>query len=243
MMELRDVLGGLARWAASGAVSVIYAPLICGTALVSRQAAYGLSRQWSRAQLRVFGVALEVVQEEPLEENRRYVFAHLNQTSLIEFFLAPLLMPRPIRSVINLEFALFPLVGQMAVALGATVIVRQWPAQAKRALERAVRRLKDGESFFISVEGRRSPDGRLSRYRKGSVVLAIGAQVDMVPFYLEGAREILPYGAWVPRPGRVRAVFMRPIQVAGLGYQDRDALLERVCNAAAKSLGQQPPLR
>jgi 1-acyl-sn-glycerol-3-phosphate acyltransferase len=242
MSDLRDALGGLARWAASAAVSTAYAPLICGAALVSRPTAYRLSQRWSRAQLRVFGIVLEVAHEEPLDEHRAYVFAHLNQASLIEFFLAPLVMQRPIRSVINVEFALFPLVGQLAVALGAIVIVRQWPAQAKRALERAVRYLKRGDSFFISLEGRRSPDGRLSRYRKGPVVLAIEAQADLVPFYLEEAREVLPYGAWVPRPGPVRAVFLRPIRVAGLRYEDRDALLERVRHAAAEALGQHPPV-
>jgi 1-acyl-sn-glycerol-3-phosphate acyltransferase len=145
--------------------------------------------------------------------------------------------------VINLEFALFPFVGQFAVALGSTVVVRQWPSQAKRALERAVRLLKRGECFVISFEGRRSPDGHLSRYRKGPVVLAIDAQVDLVPFYIEGARDVWPYGAWVPRPGRIRTVFLRPIRVAGLSYEDRDALLETVIDLAEPLLAERPPLR
>ena len=241
LSHLGDVLAGIGRWVASAAVSTIFTPIIFGAALLSRSAAYRLSQQWSRVQLRIFGIDVDVACEGTLDENRGYVFAQLNQASLIEWFLSPVVMPRPVRSVINLEFALFPFVGQMAVALGATVIVRQWPWQAKRALERAVRHLERGDSIVISFEGRRSPDGRLARYRKGPVVLALDAQVALVPFYLVGAREILPYGAWAPRSGRVRAVFLPPIPVAGLGYKDRDALLERVRDAAEASLGERPP--
>jgi 1-acyl-sn-glycerol-3-phosphate acyltransferase len=227
----------------SAAVSLIYTPIICGSALVSRRAAHRYLRSCSRAQLRVFGIDLEVAMEAPLEEGRAYVFAHLNQTSLLESFIYPSVLPLPFRMVINIEFTLFPFVGQWLIALGATVVVRQWPAQAKRALEGAVRGLNRGECYGISLEGRRSRDGRLAPYRKGAVVMAIDGQADLVPFYLEGAREAWPYGAWAPRPGRVRAVLMRPISVAGLSYQDRDALVERLRDVAEEALGERPPLR
>jgi 1-acyl-sn-glycerol-3-phosphate acyltransferase len=243
MTGLRDIPIGITRWIESVAVSIIYTPLICGAALVSRRTAYRLLRRWSRAQLRVFGIELEVEMEEPLEEDRAYVFAHLNQTSFLESFIYPSMMPRPFQMVINIEFTLFPFIGQWLVALGATVVVRQWPAQAKRALEGAIRRLKRGECYGISLEGRRSRDGRLSRYRKGAVVMAIEGQADLVPFYIEGARESWPYGAWLPRPARVRAVLLSPIRVAGLTYRDRDALVARLHAVAEEALGERPPIR
>jgi 1-acyl-sn-glycerol-3-phosphate acyltransferase len=243
MTGLLDIPIGIARWIESVAVSVIYTPLICGAAPFSRRAACRLLRRWSLAQLRVFGIELEVEIEEPLGEDRAYVFAHLNQTSFLESFIYPSMMPRPLQMVINIEFTLFPFIGQWLVALGATVVVRQWPAQAKRALEGAVQRLKRGECYGISLEGRRSRDGRLSRYRKGAVVMAIEGQADLVPFYIEGARESWPYGAWLPRPGRVRAVLLRPISVAGLTYRDRDALIERLRDIAEEALGERPPIR
>ncbi len=243
MTGLRDIITGIARWTASAAISLIYTPIICGSVLVSRRAAYRFLRRWSRAQLRVFGIDLEIAMEEPLEEDRAYVFAHLNQTSLLESFIYPSALPRPFRMVINIEFTLFPFIGQWLVAMGATVVVRQWPAQAKRALEGVVRRLKRGECYGISLEGRRSRDGRLSRYRKGAAVMAIEGQADLVPFYLEGAREAWPYGAWAPRPGRVRAVLMRPISVAGLSYRDHDSLVERLRDVAEEALGERPPIR
>jgi 1-acyl-sn-glycerol-3-phosphate acyltransferase len=242
MTGFRDTLIGIARWMVSAAVSLIYTPIICGAMLVSRQAAYRLLRGWALAQLRVFGIDLEVVLEEPLEEDRAYVFALLNQTSLLESFIYPSMLPRPLRMVINIEFILFPFVGQWSVALGATVVVRQWPTQAKRALEGAIRRLKRGECYGISLEGRRSRDGKLSRYRKGAAVMAIEGRADLVPFYIEGAREAWPYGAWSPRPGHVRVVLTRPICVAGLTYHDRDIVVERLREIAEEALGQRPPI-
>jgi 1-acyl-sn-glycerol-3-phosphate acyltransferase len=47
------------------------------------------------------------------------------------------------------------------------VIIRLWKDQAKRGIERAAARFARGESWFISIEGARTPDGRLLPYNTG----------------------------------------------------------------------------
>lgn len=84
----------------------------------------------------------------------------LNQTSLSEVFVFPLLL-RPHYGIANIEYAIMPLVGWAMVPLRFIVIIRQWKGQAKRGIERAAERLARGERWVISIEGARSPDGAL----------------------------------------------------------------------------------
>lgn len=233
-LRLSDRLGRLSR---SALTTALYTPVIRAAARVSAASAYRMLQGWSRDQLGIFDIDLDVFAEERLDPERSYVFVHLNQTSLLEAFLLPRVLDRPSRIVVNWEFACFPFAGPSVVAAGGIVIVRQWRAQATWMLGQAVEHLKRGESIAISIEGRRSPDGRLCRYRKGPVVLAIEAGVDLVPIYFEGARELWPYGEWAPAPGRVRANLLRPISVNGLTYADRDRVIEQLKSLAHERLG------
>ncbi len=118
-----------------------------------------------------------------------YLFVHLNQTSLLETFIYAYTMNGPLRLVINLEYALIPGIGAMLVATGSEVVVRQWPLQAKWAMNRVAERMRNRKhSFGMSIEGRRSLDGSLSPFKKGAAVLAIAAQARIVPFVVHGAR-------------------------------------------------------
>jgi 1-acyl-sn-glycerol-3-phosphate acyltransferase len=60
--------------------------------------------------------------------------------------------------------------------------------------------------MYISVEGKRSLDGRRGRFYHGTAALALASKATIVPIVLTGAREVLPVGAVRPRPGHIHAV-------------------------------------
>ncbi len=169
-----------------------------------------------------------------------YVFICLNQTSLIETFLLPWLVPRPYRVIVNFEYALLPIFGWSSVAMGARVIIRQRPKQAKRAILRAIQDLRRGDTYIISIEGRRSPDGTLQPYKKGAVVMALEAEATVIPVIIRGAQARLPYGTWRVRPGPVEVHLLRAIKTRGLGYQARDQLLSQLQTLAKTCLSETP---
>lgn len=139
--------------------------------------------------------------------------------------------------VINIEYALMPFFGNARALLGDPTIVRQWKWQAKRGIERAMVRLKGGESGMISIEGARSADGQLLPYKKGPVVLAIGAQATILPLMIHGGREVLPTGTWRVRPGHIEIHLLKAIPTGNLTFDDRDAVLEKLRKAAQHELG------
>lgn len=237
------LLVSLLRWGVVGAAT----PLFLGPALVlgpvSHRASVALMKAWCGWALRVFGVRVEVKDHNAGQYGAPpYLFVQLNQTSLSETFLTYRALPRPSLVFMNIEYALLPFAGWVPLSQGSVVVVRQWSAQARRAVDRAVRALQRGASFYISIEGRRSPDGTLGPYKKGTAVLAIQSGATVVPMVFRGAREVLPPGEWRMRPGEVTIELLPALRTRGLTYEDRDALVERLrARAEAHGLGTPPP--
>ena len=70
------------------------------------------------------------------------------------------------------------------------IIIRQWPAQAKRQIDRAATYVAKGGLVHLSAEGKRSEDGELNPYKKGPVVMALQSQKPIYPIYLVGTRKV-----------------------------------------------------
>jgi 1-acyl-sn-glycerol-3-phosphate acyltransferase len=216
------------RWLASIANSwAHFLPLLL-VGPFSRRAASAIYRSWTRIAYRIAGITYSLRDDnegEPAPQPHLYVW--LNQSSLAEGLVCPLLLP-PHYAIINLEYAAMPLLGWARVLLRDTVIVRQWKAQAKRAIERAAARLARGEAWMISIEGARSPDGRLMPYKKGPVVMALRSQATIIPMIFHGSREVMPRGEWRVRPGHIELHLLKAIPTRGMTYDDRDAVLEKL---------------
>ncbi len=130
-------------------------------------------------------------------------------------------------SIWNLEYALIPFFGWVSFILG-WLVIRQWPAQAKRQIEKAAQYVARGGLVYLSAEGKRSANGSLNPYKKGPVVMAIRAQAPIHPLYISGSRKCMPPGEWKIRPGKIVVLFLAPIETVGLSYDDRDELLQKI---------------
>jgi 1-acyl-sn-glycerol-3-phosphate acyltransferase len=96
--------------------------------------------------------------------------------------------------------------------------------------------LRSGQSFLIYPEGTRSPDGRLQRFKKGAVVMAINAGVPIVPMACSGAHRVMEKRSLVMRPGEILVEFLDPIDAAKFTMEERDTLNEQVHDAMAAAL-------
>lgn len=85
-----------------------------------------------------------------------------------------------------------------------------------RGFDTALNWLKDGVSVVVFPEGSRSPDGRLRRFKNGAFMLAIDAQVPVVPVVLDGTGACVRKGSpAVHNPDLVMKV-LDPIDTRGL---------------------------
>lgn len=205
-------------------VSLLAVALGCFDGLLARR----IFQAGQRLACKLLGLSVALVDHRASKSAGAAVFVQLNHTSLIDTLIIPAFLPGSITVVCNVEFALIPLYGWAHFFSGYTIIVRQRAEQAKAALQKLGAGLRSGNSFGVTIEGRRSVDGTLHPFKKGPVVIALEAGVPIVPVFVHGARECLPYGAWLPRPGRIEIVLLEEIHTTGLGYADRDRLLAQL---------------
>ncbi|HLF93889.1 MAG TPA: lysophospholipid acyltransferase family protein [Planctomycetota bacterium] len=92
-----------------------------------------------------------------------------------------------------------------------------------KGVRNAIDRLQRGNILLVFPEGTRTRDGTVGRMKAGIGMLAERAAVPIVPVLIEGAYEVWPKGALLPRLGRIRLVFgkpMRPETAAGDGIRN-----------------------
>jgi 1-acyl-sn-glycerol-3-phosphate acyltransferase len=223
------VVSSAVRWLCVGLLAI---PLLGSASLVGlirRRAGWRLLTTWTRWSAAIFGIETEF-----RDENTGglgpppFVFVQLNQSSLSESLALPPGLPEPLHVLMNVEYALIPLLGWAHFLLGGVAIVRQWKWQTRKALRRCLRHLRNGRSVMLSIEGRRSQNGTLGPYKKGPAILAITAQARIVPILVEGAGPCLPYGEWRVRPGRITVTLLPAVETSGLTLGDRGGLVERL---------------
>ena len=187
-----------------------------------------LGRIWSRWIVWVCGIELEVVGLDRLRPGQSYVLIS-NHLSNFDIWCTLGSMPFTTRFVAKKELLRLPVFGQALAMSDHIVIDRQDPHAAIDKINAAAARTPEGIGILFYAEGTRSRDGKVHDFKKGGASLALRAGLPMVPVSVSGTRKFLPRGCAVIRPGgKVRIVLAEPIPTAGLPFEARDALTDRV---------------
>ncbi len=126
------------------------------------------------------------------------------------------------------ELSNVPLFGAAASAVGVVFIDRENRKSAFAAYEDAADTVRRGRSVIVFPEGTRGSDYTLRPFKKGPFVLAIRSGVPIIPVVIHGTIEVTPNGTLDVTPGVVNVHLLAPIVTAGLDYDDRNALADRV---------------
>jgi 1-acyl-sn-glycerol-3-phosphate acyltransferase len=115
-----------------------------------------------------------------------------------------------------------PIVGFLFRRLGGFPIKRG--SIDRSALVEAVRRLKAGRLVVFYPEGKRSEDGRLQQPKPGIGMVAVKAQVPIIPALIEGTGQVLPKRSWRLRFHPVVIRFGPPLDPSEFEGVDPDKL-------------------
>ncbi len=135
------------------------------------------------------------------------------------------------------ELRKIPLLVWVWDAAGFVPVERANPGQSLPAVNRASDALKAGKSFMIFPEGTRSKTGALLPFKKGGFVMAIAAQVPVVPVAITGARDAMRKGSPLVWPATVTVEFAPPVITAGLSFTQRDDVIKQVRREIESRLG------
>lgn len=134
------------------------------------------------------------------------------------------------------ELEKIPIFGPAARGVGVIYIDRENRKAAFGAYEDAAKKIQQGNPVLVYPEGTRGSSYALRPFKKGPFVLAIASQAPIVPVVIHGTIEVNPRDEFRASPGTVHVHLLEPIPTAGLTYDDRNALADRVRERMAECL-------
>ena len=191
--------------------------------------AHRMARLWSHLILKTTGVSVTVEGIERLTPGRTYVFVS-NHQSIYDIPVLFDSLPYQLRIIAKASLARFPVLGWHLKRGGHLFVDRSHPDRPG-ILKRWRSLVADGLSLIIFAEGTRSPDGHVARFKAGSFLLALEAQLPLVPLSVIGTRQVMPKGRLRTEPARVSLVVHDPIEpdrAAAPTANDAKALADRV---------------
>ncbi len=196
--------------------------------------AHGCARAWSRLILKTTGVGVTVEGLDRIRPGETYVFVS-NHQSIYDTPVVFASLPYQLRIIAKESLARFPVLGWHLRRGGHLFVDRRHPDRAG-ILKRWRALVSEGLSLIIYAEGTRSVDGHVARFKAGSFMLAIEAQLPIVPVAIIGTRQVMPKGRLRTEPADVTLVVHDPIQPPSIEAptaHDAKALADRAHEVVA----------
>lgn len=193
-----------------------------------------VARTWSKIILFVSGVPYEIQGLENLKESQHYVFT-ANHESAFDIPLIFAGIPLRMVAVSKIQLRKIPIFGWAMIAGKMIFVDRANNEKAVESLKKAKESLnKNPRSIVLYPEGTRSLDGRVHRFKKGGIILAIEAGMPIVPVALCGTSEVVTKGSWKISPRKLQIRLGDPISTTDLNYDDRNWLAEKLRDEVIK---------
>jgi 1-acyl-sn-glycerol-3-phosphate acyltransferase len=195
---------------------------------------YRAAMRVANAGVRAAGIRIEITGTEHVPTGQSCIFMCNHVSNLDPPVVLPLL---PGRSSVLLkkELMSIPMLGT-AMRLGKFVPVERGSRRdaAKASVDAASDALRSGLHILVFPEGTRSPNGRLSTFKKGPFFLAQETQAPIIPIALSGTQTMMRKGSQVIIPGTARIQLLPPVHPAD--YATREELMRAVRKAIADAL-------
>jgi 1-acyl-sn-glycerol-3-phosphate acyltransferase len=213
---------------AIGVYTVVLGTVSLVSSLVERNGhlAHGCARLWSWLILATTGVSVDVRGLERLQPGTTYIFVS-NHQSIYDIPVVFSSLPYQLRIIAKESLGNFPFLGWHLRRTGHLLVDRKNPDRTG-ILRRWRALVEQGLSLIIFPEGTRSQDGKVGIFKAGSFLLAIEAQLPIVPLSVDGTRSVMRKGRLMTCPGHATLVVHAPIETTGLAVGDARELAGRV---------------
>ncbi len=210
-------------------LTVLLAPVVSLLSLGDPRWGDPILRFWAKSILSAAAVRVEAQGLENLPPESCVLVA--NHQSNFDVLVILAQIPRHLRFVAKTELYRIPLFGMALRATGNIEVDRSGGERDRKKLEQAIAAVRERVSILFFAEGTRSASGALMPFKKGAALLAVQAQVPLVPIAVAGTREILPKKSiWIRGGRRALLKVGKPLSTVGLTIEDRDRLTQLAQN-------------
>lgn len=182
---------------------------------------------WARMLLWLTGVKVDIEGEENVSPDKPQIFM-ANHQSDYDILIVLAHIPGQFRWIAKKELFRIPIFGKAMRNAGYIEIDRQHHENAMKSLEEAAQKIREGKSVVTFPEGTRSRDGKIKQFKQGMFYLAIQSGAPIVPISIIGADKIMPKRTLMIKPGRIKMVIDKPIDVSPYTVETRAELIDLV---------------
>lgn len=220
------------------AVTILTATItIIGCALGGgRWWGYYPAHWWARLFCWLAWVRVTVHGRENITPGRSYVFV-ANHQSAYDIFSIYGYLNHQFRWMMKKSLERIPFVGYSCRVAGHIYVDNSSPAAVRHTMQTAERQLAGGMSVVVFPEGSRTKDGHIHAFRRGAYILAVEFSLPVVPVTVDGAYDVMPPQARLPRPGHIILTIHKPIEAGDDGHDLKD-LIDSSRQAIVESLPQ-----
>ncbi len=203
---------------------------------------FGSSRWWSYYPAHVWAklfcwlnfVTVKVTGRENVDKSTSYVFV-ANHQGAFDIFAIYGFLGHNFKWMMKKSLGNIPLVGYSCKRAGHIMVDHSSPAAVRHTMETAERRLRDGMSLVVFPEGARTLDGHMKPFKKGAYQLALEFNLPLVPVSIDGAYDVMPRKAKLPRWGHINMTVHHPIAPPA-DESERSAVMAVTADAIRSSL-------
>jgi 1-acyl-sn-glycerol-3-phosphate acyltransferase len=160
-----------------------------------------VGRTWSKSGLFFFGTRVKVSGAEHIKAGQNYVYA-ANHSSYMDILILLGYIPDNLRLTLRSSLTRIPIWGWALLAGPFITIDRSNSKKAKRSIQVAIQRIRNGASVLFFPEGTRTPNGEMQPFKRGAFHLAKESGVPILPVAVIGSYKILPRHKFLPKWGK-----------------------------------------
>ncbi|MCU0848997.1 MAG: 1-acyl-sn-glycerol-3-phosphate acyltransferase [Spirochaetes bacterium] len=169
---------------------------------------------WSRTSLWVSGVNLLTEGLENIDDRKVQIFAS-NHNSHFDIFVLSAVIPVRFGWVAKKELFKIPFMGWHMKLQRYIAIDRSNKELARKSMDEAADKIREGNRITIFPEGTRSKDGNLQPFKKGLFYLCLKTGVPIVPIYIDGTGRVLRSHSLRIKPGTVKIRIGKEMKTSG----------------------------
>ncbi|MDE7153134.1 MAG: 1-acyl-sn-glycerol-3-phosphate acyltransferase [Muribaculaceae bacterium] len=194
-------------------VSTIITALLtaCGSILFGdRWWGYYPAHLWSRIFCALSLVSVEVRGREHISPDKNYIFV-ANHQGAYDIFSIYGYLGHTFRWMMKKSLEKIPLVGYACRKAGHIFVDMSGSSGVRHTMTDAEKELRTGMSLCIFPEGSRTYTGEVGRFKRGAFLLSQEFGLPIVPITIDGAFQVMPRTAKLPRPGRIVLTIHQPV--------------------------------
>ena len=152
---------------------------------------------------------------------RIWVSNHESNMDIPAMFMA---LPVDVYFIAKKELKKIPFIGWFVGAIGMVFIDRSDKGKAMDSMREAGELIKQGRNVIAFPEGTRNLDGQVKMFKRGTFIIALESDIEIVPVAIKGTRDVVASGGIRIRPNRVKVQIGEPIsgKQAGFGPDEVD---------------------